>query len=497
MICQYECSDLAVLRSADTPWLCKAASSITQSEHIATVYVFGLLKLSRILGFPNPRAYVYHQAMVHIKLRVLPVLALAAAGVLALTSCSAGSRTGNENATKVSCDYVAPDGETTINVLAYNSSAIDPFTDTMVSSCTKGDVTLKHDPIDFGGQVTKTTATLAGDTGTYDIVETYGFVIPELAEQKKLMPLNDLFDKYADDYGLGDISESMKEGMSYDGELYAVPMQAQMFVMAYRTDVFEDLGLEAPKTFDDMMAAAKAIQDSGTMQYPIALPWLATGDVSTSYQAAMNSLNADFVAEDGTVTLDTPEAKQALEAMVALKPYMDPQVTTFDQPKVQQQMYNGTAAMSIMFSGRMIDLTKPENSDNSDKIGFAGAPKLTSDAPYAYNRLSIDGWSIPNNTKLDPDMLFIMMASAVSEDASTAAVPAAYPAREGMMTEENSPYGAAANDSIANSMPPIVSATAAAVTNEIRPILVEVLNGNMSVDDGLAAMQTAGEKVSG
>jgi ABC-type glycerol-3-phosphate transport system substrate-binding protein len=419
--------------------------------------------------------------MVHTKLRVLPVLALAAAGVLALTSCSAGSRTGNENATKVSCDYVAPEGETTINVLAYNSSAIDPFTDTMVSSCTKGDVTLKHDPIDFGGQVTKTTATLAGETGTYDIVETYGFVIPELAEQKKLMPLNDLFDKYADDYGLGEISESMKEGMSYDGELYAVPMQAQMFVMAYRTDVFEDLGLEVPTTFDEMMTAAKAIQDAGTMQYPIALPWLATGDVSTGYQA----------------TLDTPEAKQALEAMVALKPYMDPQVTTFDQPKVQQQMYNGTAAMSIMFSGRMIDLTKPENSDNADKIGFAGAPKLTTDAPYSYNRLSIDGWSIPNNTKLDPDMLFIMMASAVSEDASTAAVPAAYPAREGMMTEENSPYGAAANDSIASSMPPIVSATAAAVTNEIRPILVEVLNGNMSVDDGLAAMQTAGEKVSG
>ena len=74
---------------------------------------------------------------------------------------------------------------TTVNVLAYNSSAIDPFTDTMVSSCTKGDVTVKHDPIDFGGQVTKTTATLAGDTGTYDILETYGFVIPGLRHRRE------------------------------------------------------------------------------------------------------------------------------------------------------------------------------------------------------------------------------------------------------------------------------------------------------------------------
>ncbi len=435
--------------------------------------------------------------MGHIKHRALPVLALAAVGMIALSSCGAGTRTDNANSTTVSCDYTAPGGKTTVNVLAYNSSAIDPFTDTMVSSCSNDDVTLKHDPIDFGGQVTKTTATLAGDSGTYDILETYGFVIPGFAEEKKLVPLNDLWDKYADDYGLGEISESMVEGMSYDGDIYAIPMQAQMFVMAYRTDVFDDLGLEVPTTFDEMISAAEAIQAEGLMDYPIALPWLATSDVSTGFQAAMNSLGADFVNADGDVTLDGPEAKQAVEAMLALKPYMDPQVTTFDQPKVQQQMFNGTAAMSIMFSGRMIDLTLPENSKLSDSFGFAGAPKLTTDADYSYNRLSIDGWSIPFNTKLDHDMLFQMMASAVSEDASTASVPAAYPAREGMVTEENSPYGAAANDSIASAMPPIVSPVLADLTNEIRPILVEILNGNVSVDDGLAQMQATGESFVG
>ena len=207
------------------------------------------------------------------KHRALPVLALAAVGIVALTSCGAGSRTDNEHSTTVSCVYTAPEGKTTVNVLAYNSSAIDPFTDTMVSSCSTDDVTLKHDPIDFGGQVTKTTATLAGDTGTYDIIETYGFVIPGFGEEEKLVPLNDLWDKYAADYGLDEISESMVEGMSYDGDIYAIPMQAQMFVMAYRTDVFEDLGLEVPTTFDEMIDAAEAIKGAGLMEYPIALPW--------------------------------------------------------------------------------------------------------------------------------------------------------------------------------------------------------------------------------
>lgn len=435
--------------------------------------------------------------MGHMKHRTLPVLALAAVGMIALSSCGAGTRTDNDNATTVSCDYTAPEGKTTVNVLAYNSSAIDPFTDTMIKSCSTDDVTLKHDPIDFGGQVTKTTATLAGDSGTYDIIETYGFVIPGFGEEEKLVPLNDLWDEYADDYGLGEISESMIEGMSYDGDIYAIPMQAQMFVMAYRTDIFDDLGLEIPTTFDEMISAADAIKAAGLMDYPIALPWLATSDVTTGFEGAMNSLGADFVSESGEVTLDGPEAKQAVEAMLSLKPYMDPQVTTFDQPKVQQQMFNGTAAMSIMFSGRMFDLTLPANSKLSDSFGFAGAPKVSDDAEYSYNRLSIDGWSIPFNTKLDHDMLFQMMASAVSEDASKASVPAAYPAREGMVTEKNSPYGEAANDSIASAMPPIVSPVLADITNEIRPILVSILNGQVSIDDGLAQMQAAGEKVAG
>lgn len=435
--------------------------------------------------------------MAKMTTRMFPALALTVSAVVALTACGAGSRTENENATKVSCSFDAPTDKTTVNVLAYNSSAIDPFTDTMVKSCSHDGVTVKHDPIDFGGQVTKTTATLSGDTGTYDILETYGFVIPGFAADEKLVPLDDLYDKYADEYGLEEISASMREGMSYDGHLYALPMQAQMYVMDYRTDVFDELGLEVPKTFDDMIVAAKAIQDSGKMKYPIALPWLATADVTTSFQATMNSLDADFVTADGEVTLDTPEAKQALESLLALKPYMDPQVMTFDQPKVQQQMYNGTAAMSIMFSGRMIDLTKTENSKLADKFAFAGAPKVTEDAKYSYNRLSIDGWSIPFNTKLDHDMLFVMMASAVSEDASKASVPAAYPAREGMVTEENSPYGAAANDSMASAKPPVVSAVLADVTNEIRPILVDTLNGKLSVEEGLAKMQAAGENAAG
>jgi ABC-type glycerol-3-phosphate transport system substrate-binding protein len=414
---------------------------------------------------------------------------------LALVGCGAGSRTGAETATQVACDFENPAEPTTVNVLAYNSSAVDPFTNTMVKSCTRDNVTVKHDPIDFAGQVQKTTATLAGEEGTYDIIETYGFIIGPNADAGKLQPLDELFAKHSEKYKLDQIEESMREGMSYDGKLYGLPMQAQMFVMAYRKDVFDKNGLTAPTTFAEMKDAAKKIQDAGDMKYPIALPWLATGDVSTQYQAALNSLGTDFVdPETKEPQFTSPESKQALEEMKSLLPYMDPQVTTFDQPKVQQQMYNGTAAIAIMFSGRMNDLTLPTNSQYADKFAFA-APPAVGEGGSLFSRLSIDGWSLPENTKLDSDLLFQMIAASVSEDASKSAVPAAYPARKGAVTPDSSPYAQAAIDSIAKTEAPITAPYVPDVSNAVISLVAQVILGKISVEEGQAQMQAAAEKV--
>ena len=421
--------------------------------------------------------------------------ALATSTLLVLAGCGAGSRTGANTATEVACDFEPQAQATTVNVLAYNSSAVDPFTNTMVKSCTRENVTVKHDPIDFAGQVQKTTATLAGDKGTYDIIETYSFIIGTNAAAEKIRPLDDLYAKYSAEYKLDGLDESMREGMSYEGKLYGLPMQAQMFVMAYRKDVFDKNGLTAPKTLDEMIAAAKKIQDAGDMKYPIALPWLATGDISTQYQAMLNTLGTDFVdPSTKKPQFDSPKGKQGLELMKSLLPYMDPQVTTFDQPKVQQQMFNGTAAMAIMFSGRMNDLTVETNSKFAKQFAFAAPPAAESGSPL-FSRLSIDGWSIPVNTSLNEDLLFEMIGASVSEDASKASIPAAFPARTAAVTESSSPYAKAAIESIKNTTPPVSAPYVPDVSNAVISLIAQTILGKVSVDEGAAQMQAAAEKV--
>ncbi|NIK61585.1 ABC transporter substrate-binding protein [Kribbella shirazensis] len=415
---------------------------------------------------------------------------------VALAACGAGSRTGSETATKVACDFEKPAEAVTVDVLAYNSSAIDPYTNTMVASCSKNGVTVKHEPIDFGGQVQKTTATLAGETGTYDVLETYGFVIPQFASGEKLRPLNELFDKYSGEYGLDKINKSMRDTMSYDGKLYALPMQAQMYVLAYRKDVFDKLGLKPPTTFAELRAVSKKIQDAGEIKHPLALPWLASSDIITAYDAALGSLGTNLTDPAGkTANLDTPQSKQALQELLSLRPFMDPEVTTFDQPAVQQQLFNGSAAIGIMFSGRMADLVNKSNTRFHDKFAFAPPPKVAENAPRQYSALSVDGWSIPRNTKVDPDLLFQVIASSVSEEASKASMPAAYPARDGMVSESSSPYAAAANDAIKNAPPAEPYPWTSQISNDIRPVVADVLLGKTSVDQGTRQMQQIATKI--
>jgi len=107
--------------------------------------------------------------------------------------------------------------------------------------------------------------------------------------------------------------------------------------------------------------------------------------------------------------------------------------------------------------------------------------------------LSVDGWSLPFNTKVDKDLVFQVMAASVSKDASTAAIPAAYPARKGL-DQSKSPYAAAADKGIANLQEPSPGPWNPPVTNATLPVIADVITGKLSIADGQAKAQQIAEK---
>ncbi|MBO4237239.1 ABC transporter substrate-binding protein [Pseudonocardia alni] len=414
---------------------------------------------------------------------VVTVLALLLAG------CGAGSRTPAATATLVPCAFPPPAQSLDVRVLAYNSSAVDPFTNTMVRSCSRDGVTLRHEPIDFAGQTQKTIATLSGRYGTYDIVETYGLVVPQFASTGKLRPLDDLVARYREEYGLDRLSPEMLAALSYDGKLYGLPTMAQPFTLVYRRDVFDRLGLAPPRTFAELREVAARVQRDGGIRYPLALPLLASADIATAYDAALGSLGTDYVDRDtGRPNFDTPQAAQAFTELRSLLPFMDPQVTTFAQPAVQQQMYNGSAAIAIMYSGRMFDLVQERNSRFSREFAFAPPPSVAG-GDVLYNSLSVDGWAIPANTEVDPDLLFRFLAASVGPESARAAVPAAFPSRLGSVTPASSPFAPAQLEALGKAPPPEPFPWTSRISVATRPVVADVLAGRIPVEQGQQRMQ--------
>ena len=98
---------------------------------------------------------------------------------------------------------------------------------------------------------------------------------------------------------------------TYQGAAYALPVTQNFCMMFYRTDVFEELGLEVPETWDDFFRVARILQRANLqVGVPIASGTAMGGyDLFTAflYQGGGSLLNE---AQDAAV-LDTPEAIEA------------------------------------------------------------------------------------------------------------------------------------------------------------------------------------------
>lgn len=98
------------------------------------------------------------------------------------------------------------------------------------------------------------------------------------------------------------------------GKYAAIPFDGWLQALWYRSDVFEDAGLAAPLTWDDIDAACDALPGTGDITYALGLGT----DPGQNYphqvfeQVALSNNAWPFDAE-GNVTMDTPEMVEALQ----------------------------------------------------------------------------------------------------------------------------------------------------------------------------------------
>ncbi|MFI8944955.1 extracellular solute-binding protein [Streptomyces sp. NPDC053750] len=104
-----------------------------------------------------------------------------------------------------------------------------------------------------------------------------------------------------------DTDSTARQSVTVDGKVYGAPYFVGVRALYYRTDVFEELGLKAPKSMDELAATAKQVRAAKPDLYGIAVGgaytygampfiWAAGGELATgkggSYASAIDSAAA-------------------------------------------------------------------------------------------------------------------------------------------------------------------------------------------------------------
>ncbi|SEO18191.1 extracellular solute-binding protein [Paracoccus alcaliphilus] len=182
-----------------------------------------------------------------------------------------------------------------------------------------------------------------------------------------IRPLDDLVEKYGQNL-------TPNQLITVDGQIMAIAMMVNAQHLMYREDILADLGIEEPKTYDDVLAAAEQIKAAGVVEYPLG------GTFATGWNLAQEFVNmylgegGNFVDDANMPTINTPEGVKVLETLKAMTAYMDPEYLVSDSTYVQQQFQQGKIAMANLWASRAAAMEDPAESQVVGKVKMASAP---------------------------------------------------------------------------------------------------------------------------
>src|SRR5215212_2775025 len=111
----------------------------------------------------------------------------------------------------------------------------------------------------------RATTDIATKGGQFDIITIGSYEAPIWGKQNWLLPVDDL----GADYDYDDIIPSVKNGLSYNDKLYAVPFYAESSFTFYRKDLFDQAGIKMPDrpNYDQIAEYAAKLTDKSKEQY--------------------------------------------------------------------------------------------------------------------------------------------------------------------------------------------------------------------------------------
>ena len=288
---------------------------------------------------------------------------LVAAAGLALTAGCAGAGSLGATDQTVTIAMVSNSQMTDARALAGRFEAENP------------DIKLRFVTLSENQARAKITASTAMGGGEFDVVMISNYEAPQWAENGWLVNLSE-YARKTPGYDEADFIPSLRDSLSYDGNMYAVPFYGESSFLMYRKDLFEQAGIEMPHNPTWQQVADAAAKLNSRDMVGICLRgkpgW---GEVLAPLDTVINTFGGRWFDENWNAQLTSPEVERAVNFYVDLvRNSGEPGAATSGFGECATQFAQGRAAMWYDATSAVSVLEDPASSNVVGKVGYAMAP---------------------------------------------------------------------------------------------------------------------------
>jgi multiple sugar transport system substrate-binding protein len=300
--------------------------------------------------------------------KLLATLAIAAVSVLGISGCTTTNATDNE----ITVFLIQSPTEDAIK------ARIPDFT-----AETGIKVNVVDAPYDDAHQ--KMLLAFNSKKGAYDVVQFDNPYLAPFSSQGALAPLDDYIQGSAD-YDIADFVPALQDYGKYEGKTYGLNLSTEPFLLWYRTDIYKELNLNVPTTWDEYLANAKAIQASGKASGQVIAN--ASSVNSWWWLQLVWSFGGDLTDASGNPTVNSAAAVKATDYMKELLKVSPKSAVTATGDDATTLFTTQNVGQMINYSGYAPVIMDPKNSKYTDNIAAATIPS------GAANITQLTGWNI-------------------------------------------------------------------------------------------------------
>jgi multiple sugar transport system substrate-binding protein len=248
-------------------------------------------------------------------------------------------------------------------------------------------ITLRQFP--YEGLKTAMTNAIQGGTHPFDL-----FLLDEpwtgqFYGNGWVRPLSDIDSSYAwdpqtIDYDLLPRWDSKSRTETPNGAVMGLPINGNVNLFVYRKDLYDQLGLSVPKSFDDVVANAAKARSSRKVKYGYVVRAQATTtgqSITFEFMPLLRSYGADWYTPAWKPDINSPGAVAAMEMFAKLASFGPPQPQTVGQAEVIAAMQGGQALQCHVVAAAAAQLEDPAKSNVAGKLGYAVIPSGSTGKP--------------------------------------------------------------------------------------------------------------------